>query len=121
MSVGLKCAQSRSKGLTDGRLNLFNGNIEGRGCAPFAPNALLRRDGLVRGFLECEGPTLCWAVRGEKRVLGAGSMAEETASLRMSGAYTLGDGGPLGFLKCMLDDRGTANPGASPSPLAIVR
>jgi hypothetical protein len=36
------------------------------------PSALLIRDDLLREFLARQGLTICWAVRGEKRVLGAG-------------------------------------------------
>jgi hypothetical protein len=85
------------------------------------PSALLIRDDLLREFLAREGLTVCWAVLGEKRVLGAGFDPGHHASLRMSGAYMLGDKGLVGFLKCMLDAREMEGSGASPAPLATIR
>ena len=37
VSVGLKCAQGRSKSFTGGRFDLFFGNVEDRECDRFAP------------------------------------------------------------------------------------
>ena len=71
------------------------------------PSALLLREDLLKEFLAREQLTVCWAVLGEKRVIGAGIMPAYHASLRMSGAYRLSDKGPIGFLRCMLDDRET--------------
>lgn len=85
------------------------------------PSALLIRDDLLREFLAREGLTICWAVRGEKRVLGAGFNPGNHALLHMSGAYMLGDKGLVGFLKYILDDREIEGSGASPTPLATIR
>ena len=62
------------------------------------PSALLVREDLLLKFLGCAGLTICWAVLGEKRVLGAGLNPIHYPSLRMSGAYVLGSAGPRGFL-----------------------
>jgi len=85
------------------------------------PSALLLREDLLKEFLAREKLALCWAVLGEKRVLGAGLMPAHHASLRMSGAYMLGDRGPVGFLKCMSDDRGMEDYGSSSNRLATIR
>ena len=85
------------------------------------PNALLLREDLLKEFLTGQGLTICWAVRGEKRVLGPGFDPEHHASLRMSGAYRLGDKAPVGFLKCMLDEREMKERGAPPNLLATIR
>jgi hypothetical protein len=94
-------------------------------CDPTAyadgPSALLLREDLLREFLAREGLTICWAVRGEKRVHGAGFSPVHHASLRLSGAYRLRDKGPVGFLKCMLDDREMESSGASSNLLATIR
>jgi hypothetical protein len=99
-----------------GQLAAFDPTAHGKG-----PNALLIRDDLLREFLAREGLTICWAVRGEKRVLGAGFDPGHHASLRLSGAYMLGDKGLVGFLKCMLDDREREGSGASPTRLTTIR
>jgi hypothetical protein len=83
------------------------------------PSALLLREESLRKFLAREKLAICWAVLGEKQVLGAGVMPAYHTSLRMSGAYVLGDHGPVGFLKCMLDDR--ESPGSSSNPLETIR
>ena len=85
------------------------------------PSALLLREDLLREFLSREGLTICWAVRGEKRVLGAGFDPWNHALLHMSGVYMLGDKGLVGFLKYILDDREIEGSGASPTPLATIR
>jgi hypothetical protein len=85
------------------------------------PSALLIREDLLKEFLAREGLTICWAVLGEKQVLGPGFGPAHHASLRLSGVYVLGDKGPVGFLKCMLDDREMGNPGSSLNPLATIR
>jgi hypothetical protein len=74
------------------------------------PSALLLREDLLREFLEREKLTICWVVVGEKRVLspcfGAGPYLP---ALRMSGAYVLSEGVPVGFIKHMLDDPNIEN------------
>jgi hypothetical protein len=85
------------------------------------PSALLLREDLLKEILSREGLTICWAVLGEKCVLGAGFDPRHHASLRMSGAYRLGDKGPVGFLKCMLDERETESREASPNLLTTIR
>jgi len=86
------------------------------------PSALLLREDLLREFLAREKLTICWTVLGEKRVLGAGfSPGQHHAALRLSGAYALGDKGPVGFLKCMLVDPKTKDPGSAPDVLALLR
>jgi hypothetical protein len=85
------------------------------------PSAGLIRDDLLREFLAREGLSICWAVRGEKRVLGAGFDPGHHASLRMSGAYLLDGKGLVGFLKCMLDDWEMEGSESFPIPLAIIR
>jgi len=62
------------------------------------PTALLLREDVLREYLEREKLALCWTVLGEKRVIGAGHTPKYQAALRISGAYTLGDVGPKGFL-----------------------
>ncbi|MBI4588370.1 MAG: hypothetical protein HY725_05990 [Candidatus Rokubacteria bacterium] len=99
-----------------GRLAAFDPTAHANG-----PSALLLREDLVREFLARENLAICWAVFGEKRVLGAGLMPEHHAALRMSGAYMLGDKGSVGFVKCMPDDLEMENPGSSPNPLATIR
>ena len=85
----------------EGRLAAQDPTAHGEG--PSAP--LLRRD-LLQEFLARESLTLCWAVLGEKRVLGAGSGGPHHPTLRMSGAYVLGETGVAGFVKRILDDHG---------------
>ena len=70
------------------------------------PTALLARDDLVRRYLEESDLALCtggarssaWTVLGEKRVLTRGFGMDYQGALRISGAYTLQDHGPTGFL-----------------------
>jgi hypothetical protein len=68
------------------------------------PSALLLREDWLKALLAREELTICWAVRGEKRVLGAGFGPGHHAWLRLSGAYRLSHRGPVGFMKCLLDD-----------------
>jgi len=89
-----------------GRLAAFDPTAHADG-----PSALLLRENMLKEFLAREKLTICWAVLGEKRVVGAGFSPAFHASLRMSGAYILDNKGPVGFLKCMLDDRERKNPG----------
>lgn len=60
------------------------------------PTALLARDDLVRRYLEECNLELCWTVLGEKRVLTRGM--DYQGAMRISGAYTLQDQRPTGFL-----------------------
>jgi hypothetical protein len=77
----------------DGKLAAFDPTAHEDG-----PTALLLRGDLLREYLEREELALCWTVLGEKRVIGAGHTPKYQAALRISGAYTLGDMGPKGFL-----------------------
>jgi hypothetical protein len=85
------------------------------------PSALLLREDLLKVFLAREKLTICWAVLGEKCVLGAGFSPAHHASLRLSGAYMLGDKGPVGFLKCLLDDGEMESSGSSSNLLTTIR
>lgn len=67
------------------------------------PSGLLLREDILRGFLAREKLTIGWAVLGEKSVLGAG-FGRHRPAVRMSGAYVLGEGGPVGFMKHSFDD-----------------
>jgi hypothetical protein len=86
------------------------------------PSALLLREDLLREFLAREKLTICWAVLGEKRVLlpgfGAGPYHP---SLRMSGAYVLEEGKPIGFVKRMLDDPNAQDRKSGSRVIEIVR
>jgi hypothetical protein len=70
------------------------------------PDALLLRQDALEEFLDRENLGLCWAVLGEKRILGAGMRPSFRESLRLSGAYVLRATGPVGFVNCMLDEGG---------------
>ena len=72
------------------------------------PKALLLRADLLEEFLTREKLTMCWAVLGEKRVLSPGfGIGPHKPALRMSGAYILSEGKPIGFIKHILDDPNT--------------
>ena len=68
------------------------------------PSALLLQEEILRQYLRRERLAICWAVIGEKRVLGTGPTSGPRSSLHMSGAYRLSDDGPAGFLKCFCED-----------------
>lgn len=53
------------------------------------PGALLVRRSTLQAFLKREGLALCWAMLGEKRVLGPDVDGRGGFSLRMDGVYTL--------------------------------
>lgn len=59
------------------------------------------------------GLTLCWTILGEKHVIGAGHPPEYQYSLRMTGAYMLGDNDSDGFLSYHEDiyENGTGSGG----------
>ncbi|MFI5399150.1 MAG: AVAST type 2 anti-phage system protein Avs2 [Candidatus Binatia bacterium] len=84
------------------------------------PSALLLREDVLKQFLAREKLTICWAVLGEKRVLGPSLAPSYHARIRMSGAYKLSDRGPVGFLKC-LEGWNRENDGSASSPLAVIR
>jgi hypothetical protein len=63
------------------------------------PSALLIPMDFLSEFLSREDLTICWAVIGEKRVMGPDRHPRFYASLELSGAYVLRDDGPVGFLK----------------------
>src|SRR5262249_10955362 len=69
------------------------------------PSALLLRIDLLQKFLFREHLTICWTVLGQKHVLSPGfGTGPHHAALRMSGAYVLSEGMPVGFVNHMLDD-----------------
>ncbi len=69
------------------------------------PSAMLVRDAVLAEYLARENLTICWAVRGQKRVIPpAGGVGPHHPWLRMSGAFALSEGRPVGFLKHMIDD-----------------
>jgi len=76
-----------------GRLTAFDPTAHNEGPASF----LIRKD-LLEDFLRREGLTMCWAVLGEKRVIGPGHQPETYFSLEASGAYALASQGLIGFL-----------------------
>ncbi|MBI1814243.1 MAG: ATP-binding protein [Deltaproteobacteria bacterium] len=99
-----------------GRLAAFDPTAHADG-----PSALLlRRDSLTE-FLAREELAICWAVLGEKRVLGPGLDPAYYARLRISGTYMLSDKGPVGFLKRALDGRETERHETSSNPLTDVK
>ena len=67
------------------------------------PTALLARDDLVRRYLNESDMALCWTVLGEKRIIGREASRNYQGALHISGAYTLGEDGPDGFLKFRRD------------------
>ena len=85
------------------------------------PSALLLRQDSLEEFLKSENLTICWAVLGEKRVFGPGWDPTYSESLRMTGAYTLGEAGLVGFLKCILDDREEGGGESSSKHLSTIR
>ena len=101
---------------TAGRLAAFDPTAHANG-----PSVLLLREDWLQAFLARERLSICWAVRGEKRVLGAGFDPGNHALLRLSGAYMLGDKGLVGFLKCILDDRERTGARSTPHILATIR
>ena len=72
------------------------------------PSALLLRRDLLMPYLVREGLSVCWTILGEKRVVGPGFGPTYHASLRMTGAYTLSDNGPVGFVNYRADDYGAS-------------
>lgn len=86
------------------------------------PSTLLLREDLLREFLAREKLTICWVIGGEKRVLlpgfGAGPYHPV---LRMSGAYVLSGGIPVGFLKHMCADPNTEDRASGLKIISIVR
>jgi hypothetical protein len=84
----------------DGRLAALDPTARGAG-----PDALLIRQDSLDEFLARENLTVCWAVIGEKRVLGPDRHHRSYPSLELSGAYALHGDGPAGFLNSTLDSR----------------
>jgi hypothetical protein len=76
----------------DGRLAA----LDPTACAA-GPSALLVRKDLLDEYLAREDLAICWAVIGEKRVIGPDVHPRFYASLELSGAYVLRDDGPTGF------------------------
>ena len=70
------------------------------------PSAMLFRDALLGEYLARENLTICWAVRGQKRVIPPPAGVEPHHPwLRLSGVFVLSAGRPVGFLKHMIDNR----------------
>ncbi len=85
------------------------------------PSALLVRKVSLMEFLAANGYTICWAVRGEKRVIGPGFSPDYHVSLRLTGAYALQGDVPRGILKCFVDHRDGASGEVSQELLAVIR
>ncbi len=83
------------------------------------PSALLLREDLLREFLAREDLTICWAVLGGKRIFPPEfRVGPYHPAIRMSGAYVLSEGTPIGFVKHMLDE---PNSQGRSSDLKVVR
>ena len=76
-----------------GRLTAFDPTAHGKGPASF-----LIRQGVFEDFLQRQGLTICWAILGEKRVIGPEHQPGTHFSLEVSGAYALSAEGLTGFL-----------------------
>ena len=85
------------------------------------PSAMLLRRDLLMDFLDREGYSICWAVLGEKRVLGPGFTPAYHTSVRLTGAYVLRGDVPDGSLKCILDQRDAASGSVSQQLLSVIR
>jgi hypothetical protein len=85
------------------------------------PGVLLLRQDYLQDFLEREQLTICWAVIGEKRVIGGGFEPQYYSALRINGAYQLTTGKPNGFLKCLLESRTVRKGEISQDLLATIR
>ena len=73
----------------DGELVVFDPTVREVG-----PTALLMREDMLRQYLSEEGLELCWVVRGEKLVIGAGSGFKNYGVLNILGAYRYTPQGP---------------------------
>lgn len=84
-------------------------NAEGRVLAfdPAAhfpgPGALLVDETAVSSTLKNQGLSLCWTLLGEKRVVEPGMRLGGVRSLRLSGAYTIANSRPVGFMNVFED------------------
>lgn len=76
-----------------GNLAIFDPTARDNG-----PISHLFREDPLREFLSREKLTVCWTVLGEKRAMSAGFFPGEQDSLHITGAYVLGEDGPVGFL-----------------------
>jgi hypothetical protein len=88
----------------NGRLAAFDPTAHEEG-----PTALLVREDILRDYLDKNGLSICWVVLGEKRVIEPGYDPKRVMRLRLSGAYSLGQTGPSGFLKCLGDRTDSAD------------
>jgi len=70
------------------------------------PSAFLIREESLRGFLERKGLSICWCVLGEKRIVQPGFGPKGYDSLRVSGAYVLGDPRAAWFPEVYVDRLG---------------
>ena len=87
------------------------------------PNAMLVREALLGEYLARENLTICWAIRGQKRVIPpAAAVGPHHPWLRVSGAFVLSEGRIIGFLKHLIDDRdGQDDLGKGLKVVSIVR
>jgi hypothetical protein len=85
------------------------------------PTALLIDEQTLYDFLNREGLAVCWAVLGEKRVMGPGLTSHEYASVEISGAYLLTKNGPKGFLNCSIPDAQAQDPQSRLIRLTTIR
>lgn len=84
------------------------------------PDALLIREDILRRFLAEKNLTVCWAIIGEKRILGPTvGFGPRQPSMRMSGAYVLGPSGLVGFIDGAFDD--VEEDTLSSKPVKLVR
>jgi hypothetical protein len=81
-----------------GKIAAFDPSVKSAG-----PSALLIREDKIEELNRTSNLTLCWVVLGEKRILGGGWDGPSYPSMRISGAYVLGESGLTGFVKRVLD------------------
>jgi len=68
--------------------------------------------------------TICWTITGEKRVIsythGRGKIYPST---RISGAYMMGEGKPIGFVKYIIDEHegDEDESGSQPKVISVIR
>ena len=97
--LGLKWCGTGSDYLDkEGKLATFDPTAHEHG-----PTALLLREDLVKQYLAEEGLTLCWAVVGEKCVIGGRSNHEFHGALKIRGVFQHTDQGPDGQLRFQTD------------------
>jgi hypothetical protein len=86
------------------------------------PSALLFREDRLRDLLERKKLAICWAILGEKRVIGPGLTSPKYyEGLRLSGAYTLDPKGLKGFLNGTLASAKREESGLFQAPQGLVQ